>query len=148
MLIVHLFTPETTSRVPSSRATNHVHHPRAAFNTSLTLHPNNTRPTTLHQNSIPSSLTIAFDKKTTTDPAGKDEPNTNNTKPGITRRKSGRQLEKMPPTNPANAQYKVDEKVLCFHGPMLYEAKILDTRVNEKREEVEYKVHYKGWKNT
>ena len=44
-----------------------------------------------------------------------------------------------------------DEKVLCFHMAFLYEAKILDVRTTsgaEKRGEWEYKVHYKGWKNT
>jgi mortality factor 4-like protein 1 len=49
-------------------------------------------------------------------------------------------------------QYEINERVLCFHGPALYDAKIL------KREESEephpstgnvgphYFVHYKGWK--
>ncbi|KAA8901394.1 MRG-domain-containing protein [Sphaerosporella brunnea] len=45
--------------------------------------------------------------------------------------------------------YDVQERVLCFHGPMLYEAKVLEIRKPEdKKEPPEYKVHYKGWKNT
>src|ERR1700759_5538884 len=49
--------------------------------------------------------------------------------------------------------FDINERVLCYHGPMLYDAKIL------KREEVSeaphpatgqvgphYFVHYKGWK--
>jgi mortality factor 4-like protein 1 len=52
-------------------------------------------------------------------------------------------------------QFDLNERVLCFHGPMLYDAKIL------KREDVteephpatgqvgpHYFVHYKGWKAT
>jgi mortality factor 4-like protein 1 len=50
-------------------------------------------------------------------------------------------------------QFDINERVLCYHGPMLYDAKIL------KREDVterphgstgqigpHYFVHYKGWK--
>lgn len=45
--------------------------------------------------------------------------------------------------------YDVQERVLCFHGPMLYEAKVLDIRKPEDKKDLpEYKVHYKGWKNT
>ncbi|KAL7268380.1 Esa1p-associated factor [Rhizina undulata] len=45
--------------------------------------------------------------------------------------------------------YEVQERVLCFHGPMLYEAKVLEIkRPEDKKEPPEYKVHYKGWKNT
>ncbi|KAF8471968.1 MRG-domain-containing protein [Kalaharituber pfeilii] len=57
----------------------------------------------------------------------------------------------MPPaaSTPAAPTYKVDEKVLCFHGPMLYEAKVLDVKPGaDKKDPPEYKVHYKGWKNT
>ncbi|KAG0749224.1 hypothetical protein G6F57_000226 [Rhizopus arrhizus] len=43
-----------------------------------------------------------------------------------------------------------DEKVLCYHGPFIYEAKIIK---REKKEEDDqevnlYFVHYKGWKQT
>jgi mortality factor 4-like protein 1 len=45
--------------------------------------------------------------------------------------------------------YDVQERVLCFHGPMLYEAKVLEIRkAEDKKDPPEYKVHYKGWKNT
>lgn len=49
-------------------------------------------------------------------------------------------------------EYDINERVLCFHGPMLYDAKVI------KREEADsphpatghvgphYFVHYKGWK--
>lgn len=61
-----------------------------------------------------------------------------------------KERQKMPP---AAAQkvltYDVQERVLCFHGPMLYEAKVLEVkRSDDKKELPEYKVHYKGWKNT
>ena len=48
-------------------------------------------------------------------------------------------------------QYDKDEKVLCFHHEMLYEAKVLDARQedkNDKKSGYQYLVHYKGWKNT
>ncbi|KAJ5585539.1 Chromatin modification-related protein eaf3 [Penicillium hispanicum] len=52
----------------------------------------------------------------------------------------------MPPT-----LYSKDEKVLCFHHEILYDAKILDIRhkdAADKKSPLEYQVHYKGWKNT
>ncbi|BDD58264.1 Esa1p-associated factor [Monascus purpureus] len=55
----------------------------------------------------------------------------------------------MAPT--AHASYQKDEKVLCFHHEILYEAKILDVRhsdPSDKKSPHEYLVHYKGWKNT
>ena len=49
--------------------------------------------------------------------------------------------------------YQVNERVLCYHGPVLYEAKVLkvEERTVEKcgnlAERVPfYFVHYKGWK--
>ncbi|KAJ5224060.1 hypothetical protein N7468_008602 [Penicillium chermesinum] len=47
--------------------------------------------------------------------------------------------------------YVKDERVLCFHHEILYEAKILDVRhqdPSDKKSPMEYKVHYKGWKST
>jgi len=56
---------------------------------------------------------------------------------------------------PANSEskpsYQKDEKALCFHGELLYEAKILDVRKQDPKDKTspfEYRVHYKGWKNT
>ncbi|KAI9665700.1 MAG: Esa1p-associated factor [Bathelium mastoideum] len=53
---------------------------------------------------------------------------------------------------PANAPaYAKDEKVLCFHHELLYEAKVLDSKAvdpNDKKTSYQYRVHYKGWKNT
>ncbi|KAJ5972360.1 Histone acetylase complex subunit MRG15-2 [Penicillium vulpinum] len=49
------------------------------------------------------------------------------------------------------SMYNKDEKVLCFHHEILYDAKILDVRhkdPNDKKSPFEYQVHYKGWKNT
>lgn len=46
-------------------------------------------------------------------------------------------------------QFGKDEKVLCFHMDMLYEAKVMDVQPAEKPGDgYRYKVHYKGWKNT
>ncbi|KAK2939372.1 hypothetical protein FoTM2_002590 [Fusarium oxysporum f. sp. vasinfectum] len=50
---------------------------------------------------------------------------------------------------PAPSPFSKDEKVLCFHMDMLYEAKIMDVQPGEKPSDgYKYKVHYKGWKNT
>lgn len=48
----------------------------------------------------------------------------------------------------ATAPFAKDERVLCFHHEMLYEAKILDVRQTEDKDSWQYKIHYKGWKNT
>ncbi|KAI0025918.1 chromo domain-like protein [Xylariomycetidae sp. FL0641] len=49
--------------------------------------------------------------------------------------------EKVPP-------YSKDEKVLCFHGDLMYEAKIIEVKVEpgKKPEDAQYRIHYKGWK--
>jgi len=49
--------------------------------------------------------------------------------------------------------FNEDEKVLCFHGPLIYEAKILkgelwENKQIEKDNGPHYFVHYKGWKQT
>ncbi|PHH83829.1 hypothetical protein CDD82_19 [Ophiocordyceps australis] len=55
----------------------------------------------------------------------------------------------MPPTRQQNPQFAKDEKVLCFHMDMLYEAKIMEVQPGDKPGDgFRYKVHYKGWKNT
>jgi len=52
-------------------------------------------------------------------------------------------------------QFDLNERVLCFHGPMLYDAKILKREENTERPHPStgqvgphYFVHYKGWKAT
>lgn len=40
--------------------------------------------------------------------------------------------------------FQTDERVLCFSGPLLYDAKILDV---DGDKDVKYLVHYKGWKD-
>ncbi|KAI9799261.1 MAG: Esa1p-associated factor [Piccolia ochrophora] len=53
---------------------------------------------------------------------------------------------------PANQpMFGKDEKALCFHLELLYEAKVLEARQDnplDKKSPWEYRVHYKGWKNT
>jgi mortality factor 4-like protein 1 len=47
--------------------------------------------------------------------------------------------------------FEKDEKVLCFHHELLYEAKVLGTRQQDamdKKSPWQYLIHYKGWKNT
>lgn len=47
--------------------------------------------------------------------------------------------------------YRKDEKVYCFHHELLYEAKVLELRPvdgDDKKSGFQYRVHYKGWKNT
>lgn len=45
-----------------------------------------------------------------------------------------------------SVRYAVDERVLCWHQDLVYEAKVLE--VKREAETPEYYVHYKGWKNT
>lgn len=40
-------------------------------------------------------------------------------------------------------KFLVDEKVLCYHGPLLYEAKILKSK--KENSSYSYFVHYQGW---
>lgn len=35
------------------------------------------------------------------------------------------------------------EKVLCFHGPLIYEAKCLEAEMKDKQ--IRYYIHYAGW---
>jgi hypothetical protein len=57
----------------------------------------------------------------------------------------------MAPAPNSEAAYRKDEKTFCFHHELLYEAKVTDVRPldeNDKKSGFQYKVHYKGWKNT
>src|SRR6185312_4901873 len=54
----------------------------------------------------------------------------------------------MAPARQPAQPFSKDERVLCFHHEMLYEAKVLDIQAPEDGEGFQYKVHYKGWKNT
>jgi mortality factor 4-like protein 1 len=55
----------------------------------------------------------------------------------------------MAPARQPAQPYSKDEKVLCFHHDVLYEAKILDIQpAPDNGEGFQYKIHYKGWKNT
>lgn len=57
----------------------------------------------------------------------------------------------MAPAAASEPTYRKDEKVFCFHHELLYEAKVTDVRPNEgddQKSGFQYKVHYKGWKNT
>ncbi|KAL5385992.1 hypothetical protein DPSP01_004427 [Paraphaeosphaeria sporulosa] len=57
----------------------------------------------------------------------------------------------MAPAPTVEAQFKKDEKALCFHHELMYEAKIIEVSSKEEAEKkngYQYKVHYKGWKNT
>lgn len=48
----------------------------------------------------------------------------------------------------ARSKYSKGENILCYHGPLLYEAKILKIYREKTRgqSKVTYLVHYKGWK--
>ena len=55
------------------------------------------------------------------------------------------------PARSNQPQYSKDDKVLCFHGELLYEAKIIDAKLtipSDPSSPYHYHVHYKGWKNT
>lgn len=50
--------------------------------------------------------------------------------------------------------FNAQERVLCYHGPLIYEAKVLKTKTYDERSTQtgalgpHYLVHYKGWKQT
>lgn len=52
--------------------------------------------------------------------------------------------------------FNAQERVLCYHGPLIYEAKVLKTKTFEEpnpnpatgKVGPHYLVHYKGWKQT
>jgi mortality factor 4-like protein 1 len=54
----------------------------------------------------------------------------------------------MAPQKQPQPPFQKDERVLCFHMEMLYEAKILDIMAAENGEGWQYKIHYKGWKSS
>jgi mortality factor 4-like protein 1 len=57
--------------------------------------------------------------------------------------------------SPTEITYEVNERVLCYHGPLIYEAKIIkqpqfhdETTAPAGVAGPYYFVHYKGWKQT
>lgn len=56
-----------------------------------------------------------------------------------------------PAAQQTQPDFKIGDKVLCFHGELLYEAKVEATEhenPNDKKSPLKYRVHYKGWKKT
>lgn len=43
--------------------------------------------------------------------------------------------------------HQIDEKILCYHGPIIYEAKIIKAQYLKEKGPYYY-VHYIGWKQT
>ncbi|RZF44454.1 hypothetical protein LSTR_LSTR002227 [Laodelphax striatellus] len=41
--------------------------------------------------------------------------------------------------------FEAGEKVLCFHGPLIYESKCQQVRICEESKKPEYLIHYLGW---
>jgi hypothetical protein len=65
--------------------------------------------------------------------------------------KTNKQSKSMAPASAPEPTYRKDEKVFCFHHELLYESKVLDVKPMEgddKKSGFQYRVHYKGWKNT
>lgn len=61
------------------------------------------------------------------------------------------QTIKMPPTSRTQPLYAIGEKTLCFHGPVLYDAKVVESRQtdeSDRKSPWEYFVHYQGWKKS
>lgn len=79
-----------------------------------------------------------------TDRANKD---TNNREDSSSSTTSHHHIANMAPSKPSVAPYSKDERVLCFHHEMLYEAKILEVQPVDDGG-FNYRIHYKGWKNT
>ncbi|XP_069480308.1 mortality factor 4-like protein 1 isoform X3 [Ambystoma mexicanum] len=49
----------------------------------------------------------------------------------------------MAPKQEPRPKFTEGERVLCFHGPLLYEAKCVKVSIKEKQ--VKYFIHYSGW---
>ncbi|XP_042173803.1 mortality factor 4-like protein 1 isoform X2 [Oncorhynchus tshawytscha] len=49
----------------------------------------------------------------------------------------------MAPKQDPKPKFQEGERVLCFHGPLLYEAKAVKTNIKEKQ--IKYFIHYSGW---
>lgn len=45
---------------------------------------------------------------------------------------------------PPKCKFQEGEKVLCFHGPLIYEAKCLKSSIT-KEKQIKYFIHYAGW---
>ncbi|GAA5826716.1 hypothetical protein JCM5353_000091 [Sporobolomyces roseus] len=64
------------------------------------------------------------------------------------------QTRPSPALSASKLPYAENEKALCFHGPLMYEAKVLKaemwTKLSNKNGAIgpHYFVHYKGWKQT
>ena len=57
----------------------------------------------------------------------------------------------MAPSASQQPAYNKDERILCFHHELLYEAKVLDSKLSDptdKKSQILYRIHYRGWKNT
>ena len=58
--------------------------------------------------------------------------------------KPGSTLASSNPEDPQiDTRFVEGEKVLCFHGPLIYEAKI--QKVEFKDDQTKYFIHYMGW---
>ena len=49
----------------------------------------------------------------------------------------------MAPKQDPKPKFQEGERVLCFHGPLLYEAKCVKVAIKDKQ--VKYFIHYSGW---
>ncbi|CAL8086630.1 unnamed protein product [Orchesella dallaii] len=48
-------------------------------------------------------------------------------------------------TSPTPPKFVDNERVLCFHGPLIYEGKVLKKEFRDNEKEHAYWVHYAGW---
>ncbi|XP_014208421.1 mortality factor 4-like protein 1 [Copidosoma floridanum] len=46
---------------------------------------------------------------------------------------------------PPKCKFQEGEKVLCFHGPLIYEAKCLKSSFSKEDKQIKYYIHYAGW---
>ncbi|XP_032824547.1 mortality factor 4-like protein 1 isoform X1 [Petromyzon marinus] len=51
----------------------------------------------------------------------------------------------MAPKPEPKPKFQEGERVLCFHGPLLYEAKVECVKIVIKDKQIKYFVHYNGW---
>ena len=46
---------------------------------------------------------------------------------------------------PKSAKFTDGERILCFHGPLMYEAKCIKSELRESNKGYYYLIHYNGW---
>lgn len=64
----------------------------------------------------------------------------------MVKKKASRRGDEVPEDDLPGAVYKIDQVVLAYHGPCIYQAKVLKQKLHKKKENtIQYFVHYNKW---